>query len=501
MRNWFKVAMIATAVGVTAVAAFLALDRPIAGQTQEAAYKAPRLVGTAQPDLNGIWQALTTANWDILDHSVEPGPFPAILGAWGMQPSGQGIVEGNVLPYKPEALEKKKANYASRTKVDPFNLHTMGDPEAKCYAPGVPRAMYMPYPFQVVQMPNKILMVFGYSNVNRFIQLDKHEEAPIDLWMGWSNGKWEGDTLVVDVTGFNGHTWLDRSGNFTSDALHVVERYTMMGPNTIHVRSHGRRSERLYQALEDEFSALSPFGKERPDHGKPVRGHYRGIHLRESGQKRQLREKGKLRRSEMRRTFFTSLALFAVVVPTVWFAACGGGAPTNEGKATDAGAPGAPLRTAWGDPDLQGVWENLERTPLERPKEFGTREFMTEEEAAARAKRSPTNTSGTPTADLPAGEEGEVTENLAAADQARNASADAVPDNTPGRRIVGAEYNSFWNAPLKASKQSLRTSQLVQPERRAVAFLHTGSARDVGEEREGTKGTRPGRLMGGPRPG
>ena len=233
MRNWFKVAMIATAAGATAVAVFLVLDRPIAGQAQEAAYKAPRLVGTTQPDLNGIWQSLTTANWDILDHSVQPGPFPAILGAWGMQPSGQGIVEGNVLPYKPEALEKKKANYASRMKVDPFNLHTMGDPEAKCYAPGVPRAMYMPYPFQIVQMPNKILMVFGYSNVNRFIQLDKHEEAPIDLGMGWSNGKWEGDTLVVDVTGFNGHTWLDRSGNFTSDALHVVERYTLAGPNTI----------------------------------------------------------------------------------------------------------------------------------------------------------------------------------------------------------------------------------------------------------------------------
>jgi hypothetical protein len=164
----------------------------------------------------------------------------------------------------------------------------------------------------------------------------------------------------------------------------------------------------------------------------------------------------------MRRTFLSSLALFAVLVPTVWLVACGGGAPTSDGKAADAGAPGA-LRTAWGDPDLQGVWENLERTALERPKEFGTREFMTEEEAAARAKRTPTNTSGTPTAELPSGEEGEVTENLAAADQARNASADAVPDNTPGRRIVGAEYNSFWNAPLRASRQSLRTSQIVDP--------------------------------------
>jgi hypothetical protein len=130
-------------------------------------------------------------------------------------------------------LEKKKANYAKRLTVDPFNLHDSGDPEAKCYAPGVPRAMYMPYPFQIIQMPDKILMVFGYSNVSRFIQLGKHEEAPLDLWMGWSNGRWEGDTLVVDVTGFNGHAWLDRAGNFASGGLKVVERYTITGPNSI----------------------------------------------------------------------------------------------------------------------------------------------------------------------------------------------------------------------------------------------------------------------------
>ncbi len=233
MRSSFKVVMIAMAVVVAALGAFLALGRPIAGQTQDATYRAPRLAGTTHPDLSGIWQTLTTAIWDIEDHGAEPGPMPALFGAWGAQPPGQAIVEGGALPYKPEALEKKKANYASRLKVDPFNLHTVGDPEAKCYAPGVPRAMYLPYPFQLVQMPNKILMVFGYSNASRFVQLEKHEEAPIDLWMGWSNGKWEGDTLVVDVTGFNGLAWLDRAGNFTSEALHVVERYTPSGPNTI----------------------------------------------------------------------------------------------------------------------------------------------------------------------------------------------------------------------------------------------------------------------------
>jgi hypothetical protein len=233
MRNWLKGVMIVAAIATATVVAFLALDRPIAGQTQNAAYQAPRLAGTTHPDLNGIWQTLTTANWDIQDHSAEPGPFPALLGAWGSQPSGQGIVEGGEIPYKPEALEKKKKNYANRLKVEPFNIHTVGDPEAKCYAPGVPRAMYLPYPFQIVQMPNKFLMVFGYSNASRVVNMENHQEAPIDLWMGWSNGKWEGDTLVVDATGFNGLTWLDRAGNFTSDALHVVERYTLAGPNTI----------------------------------------------------------------------------------------------------------------------------------------------------------------------------------------------------------------------------------------------------------------------------
>lgn len=233
MPNWLKAVMALTVATVIAGVG-LSWVRPVSGQAQQStAYQAPRFPGTTNPDLGGLWQSLTTANWDIQDHGAEPGPYPALLGAWGAQPAGQGIVEGNELPYKPEALEKKKANYAKRLSFDPFNPHTLGDPEAKCYAPGVPRAMYMPYPFQLVQMPSKILMVFGYSNASRFIQLENHQEAPIDLWMGWSNGKWEGDTLVADVTGFNGHAWLDRAGNHASGALHVVERYTLAGPNQL----------------------------------------------------------------------------------------------------------------------------------------------------------------------------------------------------------------------------------------------------------------------------
>jgi hypothetical protein len=161
----------------------------------------------------------------------------------------------------------------------------------------------------------------------------------------------------------------------------------------------------------------------------------------------------------MKLKFLATIGLLAVIA----LAACGRQAPSGGGAtSTNAGATGN-LRTAWGDPDLQGVWENLERAPLERPKELGTKEFLTEQEAAERAKRTPLTTSGTPTVDLPAGEADDVAGNLAETDRARNSAADSLPEDAPGRRIVGAEYNAFWNAPLKASKQSLRTSQIVDP--------------------------------------
>jgi hypothetical protein len=221
MRNRFGSAM-------TVVALVSLLVRPAAGQAP--GYRAPRLAGTTSPDLSGLWQAFVTADWDIQDHGVQPSPFPKLLGVWDAQPAGQGVVEGNELPYRPEALAKKQENRKNRLTVDTDNLDTVGDPEAKCYFPGVPRATYMPFPFQIIQSTKKIIIAYQFANANRTISLDKHPEAPIDTWMGWSNGHWEGDTLVVDVTGFNDLSWFDRAGNFHSDALHVVERYTPMSP-------------------------------------------------------------------------------------------------------------------------------------------------------------------------------------------------------------------------------------------------------------------------------
>jgi hypothetical protein len=168
------------------------------------------------PDLDGVWEALNTANWDLEDHSPQPGTLWQ-TGAIGAEPAGMSVVEGGTIPYKPEALTKKKDNFANRR---------TNDPEAKCYMPGIPRANYMPYPFQIVQSPQGILFVYEYSSANRLVNMGKPLEAGSDTWMGTNNGHWEGDTLVVDVTGLNGLAWFDRAGDYATDNLHVVERWT-----------------------------------------------------------------------------------------------------------------------------------------------------------------------------------------------------------------------------------------------------------------------------------
>jgi len=210
---------------LVAVAVFWLAAIPAAGQAPAGIPRTP----DGKPNLSGIWQAFNTANWDILAHQAEPGPRPELMGAWGAQPGGMGIVEGNEIPYRPEALAQKKKNFDNRMNVkvanDPSRFD-QGDPELQCYRPGVPRANYMPFPFQIFQDREQIMVVYEYKWAVRWIYMDSKSEAQIDSWMGWSNGRWEGDTLVVDVTGFNGHTWLDRAGNFHSDALHVVERWT-----------------------------------------------------------------------------------------------------------------------------------------------------------------------------------------------------------------------------------------------------------------------------------
>ena len=209
-------------------------------------YTPPR-TSDGQPDLQGVWQALNTANWNIQDHTSEHGV-----------PAGQGVVIGNDLPYQPWALEQRRQN-SENSSTD--------DPEANCKMVGVPRSTYLPYPFQIFQTPNQIVMTYEWVHTIRNIFMGGERlPGPIEWYMGDSRGHWEGDTLVVDVTHFTGETWFDRSGNFHSPSLHVVERYTRTGPD--HMRYEVRiedpevftepwqMSMPLYRRVEENIRVL-----------------------------------------------------------------------------------------------------------------------------------------------------------------------------------------------------------------------------------------------------
>lgn len=176
-----------------------------------------------KPDLSGIWQSLNTANWNLEAHAAAPGNVPALGAMWAVPP-GPGVVEGGKIPYLPSATAQREKNYERRWTEDP---------ELKCYMPGIPRANYMPYPFQIIQGRDTIMMTYEFADAVRMVYMKDPGPAPDDSWMGWSVGHWEGKTLVVDVTSQNDQTWLDRAGNYHSNALHVVERYTLSDPNVL----------------------------------------------------------------------------------------------------------------------------------------------------------------------------------------------------------------------------------------------------------------------------
>ena len=190
-----------------------------------------------KPDLNGVWQVLNRANYNLEAHAasaamhlvegpVVPIPHPNIvaLGAVGSVPAGLSVVVGGEIPYTKEALkirQDNKKNWLDR------------DPEIKCYLPGVPRAAYMPYPFQIFQSESAFFIAYEYAGATRNIYLEDPGEPPVDSWMGQSWGYWEEDTFIVKTSGFNGETWLDRSGNFHSDQLKVTEKYFLLNSHTM----------------------------------------------------------------------------------------------------------------------------------------------------------------------------------------------------------------------------------------------------------------------------
>tara|TARA_B100001123_G_scaffold450141_1_gene618770 strand:+ start:2952 stop:3686 length:735 start_codon:yes stop_codon:yes gene_type:complete len=209
--------------------------------------------------MNGIWQVINEANYDLEPHMARHsiqlregplGPLPAIptlrLGAVGAVPGSLGvIVGGGKIPYTPDARALKEENAANW--ID-------RDPEVKCYMPGVPRATYMPMPFQIVQSERDVFIAYQFAGAVRDIYMDNPGPSQVDSWMGWSVGHWEEDTLVVDVSGLSDQTWFDRAGSHHSYQLHVVERYTMVSPNHI-----------AYEAtIEDPLVLTEPFTIKMP---------------------------------------------------------------------------------------------------------------------------------------------------------------------------------------------------------------------------------------------
>lgn len=179
----------------------------------------------AAPSLNGIWQAIGSAHWNIEGHTATKGPVTATIGALGGIPAGMSIVAGGAIPYRSDALEQRDLNRA--------NWHQL-DPVVKCYIPGIPRLTYMPFPLQIFQSDDKIFIAYEFGSNSRLIHMDRPgSEAPLSSWMGYSLGHWEGDTLVVEVADQMAETWFDSAGNYHSDELKVVERYTLMGPDHI----------------------------------------------------------------------------------------------------------------------------------------------------------------------------------------------------------------------------------------------------------------------------
>jgi hypothetical protein len=200
------------ATALTTTALLLGVVAIQGGQTSRPQAQGRTAARTAdgKPNLNGIWQVVNSAGWDLEPHSAEDGI-----------PAGMGVVEGGTIPYLPAALAKRNENRANRKTADPVS---------KCFIPGVPRVTYMPFPFQIIQTAKHIAISYEFAHTQRVIYTDgtPHVEA-LDFWMGDSRGRWEGDTLVVDTIDFNDKTWFDAAGNHHSENLHVVERYALLG--------------------------------------------------------------------------------------------------------------------------------------------------------------------------------------------------------------------------------------------------------------------------------
>ena len=206
MRNRWLVSIVAPA-GLVAVSTLFSMTS--AAQTRGTL---PR-TADGKPDLSGVWQSGGVSLYG------EQGTRTAPTG-----PPGAAPPRREPLAYQPWAAEKQK----QFTAID--------DPTAHCLLPGVPRITSMPMPFEIVQTPKKVVFLYESFHAFRIVPIDaalKHPDDLVPTWMGDSVGRWDGDTLVVDVIGFNDKTWLSGVGTIHTEALHVVERFTLNADHTM----------------------------------------------------------------------------------------------------------------------------------------------------------------------------------------------------------------------------------------------------------------------------
>jgi len=181
-----------------------------------------------KPDLTGVWQGGSTVrgSWDEANGGLG-------VGGSGRNPNAPATPASNDRPAGREAAPYQE--WAAKKVVESFNKRGIDDPTSLCLPPGVPRAVMLGlYPQKIVQTPKEIVILYEYMNVFRTIPLNaKHPDDLLPSYMGDSVGHWEGDTLVVDIIGFNDKTWLAGTGTFHSEDLHITERYTRVDKDQI----------------------------------------------------------------------------------------------------------------------------------------------------------------------------------------------------------------------------------------------------------------------------
>lgn len=212
--NIADVARIAIASIAAAVAA---AGIGLSAVAQSADFSPGRLWDGTTPDFRGIWRARGTAYVNLEGHP----------GGNGIAASPSIIVDpaDGKIPYTPEALAQRDANFRARATADP---------SLKCFQAGVPRATYLATPLQILQSPGNLAIVYEENHAFRVFHTDDRPHfAATDWWMGDTRYRWEGDTLVADVVALIDQLWLDQAGNFHSTEFHVVERYRLTGPDTL----------------------------------------------------------------------------------------------------------------------------------------------------------------------------------------------------------------------------------------------------------------------------